>query len=114
MSAPAKRRLVTYLEAKKTKAQHTKPCADCPWARGAVKGWLGSSTPEQWLQAAHGESLIDCHTVIPWQCAGSAIYRANVGKVPRDASLLRLPPDKKCVFSTPMEFIEHHKHERTT
>lgn len=88
--------------------QHTKPCADCPWARKAVNGWLGSLTSEQWLREAFGEARIDCHTIIGPQCAGAAIFRANICKKPRDRSLLLLPPDNKLVFSNPMEFTEHH------
>jgi len=101
--------LISVTEAKPAKGQHKKPCSDCPWARGALKGWLGDMTPEEWLQAAHGESTIECHTLLGAQCAGSAIYRANVAKLPRDREALKLPPDTENVFATPLEFLKHHK-----
>lgn len=88
--------------------QHTKPCVDCPWARSAVQGWLGNMSAEEWLQAAHGESKIDCHVHTNQQCAGCATYRANVCKTPRYTEILRLSVDRARCFATPTEFLEHH------
>jgi hypothetical protein len=73
-----------------------------------MEGWLGSMSVEAWLAAAHGEARIDCHTLKGPQCAGAAIYRANVGKLPRDRDLLRLPSDRVTVFATRPEFVEYH------
>jgi|SRR6185437_9404474 len=95
-------------EAKPRKKQHTSPCIDCPWARKSLKGWLGNSTAEEWLEYAHGEALIDCHTVSNQQCAGSAIYRANICKSPRRQDVLRLPPNRITVFGSRQEFLAHH------
>ena len=103
------KKLIIGADAIETPCQHSKPCSDCPWARDALPGWLGSMTVEEWLASAHGESLIDCHTMKPWQCAGAAIYRANVAKSCRDQSLLALDVDTERVFSSPQEFIDHHK-----
>ena len=90
--------------------QHTKPCSDCPWRRDSIAGWLGSEqTAEDWVQTAHGETSIECHVHHTQQCAGSAIYRANVAKSPRYKEILALPKDTKRVFATPMEFLEHHQ-----
>jgi hypothetical protein len=69
-------------------------------------GW--GSTSEDYVQMAHGEQQIDCHTKVGPQCAGAAIYRANVLKMPRDNSVIQLPMDTDTVFKTPMEFIAHH------
>ena len=104
-----KRQLISSEEAEVAVAQHRRPCSDCPWARTALNGWLGSSTPEEWLRYAHGEGTSECHTLLGAQCAGFAIYRANVCKVPIDRNALVLPPDRERVFATPMEFLEHHK-----
>lgn len=87
--------------------QHTKPCSDCPWRRAALPGWLGSLTAEEWLSAVHGEAQIDCHVQFDRQCAGAAIYRANVSKVPRDRTLLVLSPDRS-VFGSRTEFLKYH------
>lgn len=96
-------------EAKPTTKQHKKPCHDCPWRRKAVKGWLGGVTVNDWLLDAHGEAKIDCHTKLGPQCAGAAIYRANVLKSPRDKTLLVLPEDKENVFASSKEFDDHHR-----
>lgn len=104
----------TFHDATVTKAQHKTPCADCPFARIALKGWIPVETPEEWLLYAHGDGHIECHTKKtaeddPWQCAGSAIFRTHAHKSPRDKSVLVLPANKKLVFSTNQEFYDHHK-----
>lgn len=89
--------------------QHETPCHDCPWRRDSIKGWLGSMTPREWTDHAHGRSLVDCHTSIGAQCAGIAIYRSNVCKLP-DKPSIKLPKDHETVFSNRMEFEDHHKY----
>lgn len=101
-------RLISDQDAVPAKGQHTRPCADCPWARESLPGWTGSVEPETWIRGAHGEDRIECHTLTGAQCAGAAIYRANVAKHPRDPETLKLRPDHGAVFSEPSEFIEHH------
>lgn len=105
-----RRQLVTAREAVKLKKQHTTPCADCPWARKSLPGWTGGTTPKQWLEAAHGEAVIECHTTDK-QCAGAAIYRANVLKSTRHDEALRLPANKVAVFASFAEFLAHHQQE---
>ena len=89
--------------------QHTTPCHDCPWRRQALPGWLGGSTVEDWLLEAHSDATIPCHVYSGAQCAGSAIYRRNVAKNPRDPEVLVLGVDKITVFANPSEFREHHE-----
>lgn len=103
-----RRQLVTHDQAKTTTKQHTKPCSDCPFSRKALRGWLASDTPAEWMRMAHGETRHECHTLLPQQCAGAAIYRANVVKRPRDRTLLQLPADRAKVFASPAEFLAHH------
>jgi hypothetical protein len=103
-----RRQLITYDQAKPAKKQHTKPCSDCPFARTAVRGWLGPYTAEEWVRLIHGEGKVECHTLIGPQCAGAAIYRGNVCKDPRDSSLLTLPKNVTLVFRNPQEFMTHH------
>lgn len=56
------------------------------------------------------DGRIDCHTKVPMQCAGSAIFRSNICKVPRSREILQgLPSDRIRVFSTPQEFLNHHQ-----
>jgi hypothetical protein len=102
------RQMLTHRDAKPRKRQHTAPCSDCPWARKALHGWLGGMSAQEWIQAAHGESRAECHTVSNQQCAGMAIYRANVHKVVRDPSVLSLPANRVSVFASFTEFLNHH------
>jgi hypothetical protein len=57
----------------------------------------------------HGETKIVCHVYSDVQCAGAAIYRANVCKVPRDRTILELPADGRLVFASAREFLAHHE-----
>src|ERR1035437_695376 len=75
-----------------TTCQHKTPCVDCPWSKESLPGWLGSNSIGEWLAAAHGDGTIECHTKKKkrgaWQCAGAAIYRANVAKLPIGKNLI--------------------------
>lgn len=61
------------------------------------------------MKTAHGEVTVECHTEAPKLCAGIAIYRTNVAKKLRNASVPILSGDKSKVFATPAEFIQHHR-----
>jgi len=92
------------------KIKHKTPCRDCPWRRKAGPGWLGSEqTPEQWAETAHSDAYVECHVNQGKQCAGVAIFRANNCKVPRQRDNMRAKPDHKKVFSSSVEFVEHHR-----
>ncbi len=103
-----KRRLVSSDDAVRMKTQHRKPCADCPFARTALPGWTGAKAPYYFTVAAHGEDYMDCHCTTNMQCAGAAIFRANVMKIPKNPQHLKLEPDMKLVFATDAEFLKHH------
>lgn len=103
-----RRYLISSDQAVETRGQTKRPCSDCPWARVALPGWLGGNTKEEWIQFAHGEFKVECHTRQDNQCAGLAIYRANVCKSVRHPSVLVLPEDRKVVFATPQEFLDYH------
>ena len=102
------RRCIASDEAPESNIQHTRPCTDCPFARTALAGWLGGLTRQEWVSLLHSDERIDCHAIIGPQCAGAAIYRANICKLPRDKTLLRLQADRLLVFGSPIEFAEHH------
>ena len=102
------RQLVSSDQAVPRKKQHTKPCSDCPWSRKALPGWLGGSTAADWVKTGHSDQVVTCHTAGNQQCAGIAIYRANVCKLPMPPNL-RLPADKEKVFGWPTEFTDHHE-----
>lgn len=103
-----RKQLISEAEAVPATRQHSKPCADCPWSRRSLRGWTGGITPRAWIGAAHGDERIDCHTLIGAQCAGAAVYRANVYKISRDPLIMRAEPDRINVFARPTEFAEHH------
>lgn len=65
----------------------------------------------------HSDVPIACHktitadgeeTTYSHQCAGAAIYRANVHKLPRDPAVVTMPADRTTVFATDREFLDHH------
>ena len=88
--------------------QHSTPCNECPWRRKACPGWLGSDySRAKWLLVASGESQVECHKSPSHECAGIAIFRANIGKRTKEATLA-LTADRAAVFATPQEFFDHH------
>jgi hypothetical protein len=111
-----------------------RPCSDCPWRRNAIRGWLGPTSAEGWIEMAHGEQPIACHQTIPagmddeertpeekWtethglrQCAGAAIFRRNVAKRPHNPTdaANSVERDTEHVFGWDDEFLAHHKRAR--
>ena len=96
------------------------PCAKCPFSRSCTPGALGGSTPGVYIGQAEGPFLLTCHmsegydqSVGPQpelpQCAGAAIYRANLGVAGKMPDfLLSLPADENLVFASHAEFMAHH------
>ena len=107
----------TYHEANEVVKQITKPCEDCPFRRIAIAGWLAGQSPADYCQMAHSDDVIQCHTKLmdgePVQCAGVAIYRANVAKR-CELPNIKLPADRKSVFASPSEFLEYHSRKKLT
>lgn len=107
-SGGAMRKLVSSDEAPQSDIQHKRPCLDCPWRRDSLPGWLGGHPARAFIVHAHGDDPYPCHRIRGPECAGMAIYRANVGKISRDEGVLRLPKDRVRVFGSPQEFLIHH------
>jgi len=100
------------------------PCNECPWRRVARPGHLGPHTPLDWIRIAHGEGAIACHKTVVvtdplegsgnWshpklrQCRGAAIFRANVGKLPKNLTIETGPINGETCFDSNEEFLEHH------
>lgn len=72
--------------------------------RKALPGWLGGATPNEYRSLCHSHEPVFCHAIRNTQCAGVAIYRANVVQ----RADFQLPADREAVFATPMEFVEWH------
>ena len=97
------------------------PCAECPWRKESIPGFLGPYDAEKWSEMAHSEAPIACHMTIDFveegqgawddpkirQCAGAAIFRTNTFKKPRHPKIATLPRSEK-VFSNSREFLAHH------
>lgn len=103
-----RRQLVSSNEAEVATHQHSRPCGDCPWRRDALPGWLGGASPAHWISLVLSDEQVPCHTLTGAQCAGAAIFRGNICKLPRDRGNLRLKADREAVFSHPQAFLDHH------
>lgn len=101
-----------------------KPCKECPFNKKNVLGngseALGGSPPEVYVGQIEGPFWLPCHMDNRYrgkntdpndnlQCAGAAIYRANIqvaNKMPK--GLLRLEPETETVFKDHQEFLMHY------
>ena len=84
-------------------------CNDCPWCRIAAPGWLGDAQDAaDWAATAHSDDTAECHTRDDCHCIGLATYRSNVAKMARPPNPEGIEADREKVFSSPMEFHQHH------
>jgi hypothetical protein len=108
---------------------HTEACKKCPFRRNSAPGWLGEDTPENFVSNAladFSDHPLPCHAAIDYEdpdwlenqyphaplCAGALIFCKNNMKLPRDAERSELVRSVKVdsdVFSTPNEFLDHHR-----
>lgn len=104
------------------KADLKEPCRACPFRRKSTPGYLGSDTPENFIETTMLDYEMPCHLTVNYEdpgwfqnldqaqaCAGAAIFFANICKLSRDPSRLKLPHDTKLVFASKAEFLKHHK-----
>lgn len=103
-------------------SQSDKACSSCPFSRQCEPGGLGGSPIEVYLGQILGPFFLPCHAAKGYkgndtplspehmQCAGAAIFRANIGvgeAMPNP--LLKLPKESDSnVFDSLGEFIHHH------
>ena len=102
-------------------------CAECPFKRTAVQGYLGAAdTPMDFIGPHwHGDEPLPCHMTIDWErgdcqavaqekplCRGLLIMMRNSAKAPRDRNLSEarnsVEGDRKHFFSHLGEFLEFH------
>lgn len=104
------------------KKDRKKPCKECPFRRdNTLEGSNpGGSSPFVYVGQSEGPFWLPCHMEKEYdgketdpskvnQCAGAAIYRANIGvaeKMPDQ--MLSLPEDKETVFASHAEFVAHY------
>lgn len=102
-----------------------KPCRACPFRRRSSAGYLGESTPGEFLAVALSDQDMPCHLTVDYEdpdwhehlaeasrCAGRSIFLANQLKLPRARELAedvkRHRQDKKNVLASAEEFRQHH------
>lgn len=98
------------------------PCKECAFRRDISPGALGGSSPLVYIGQTHAPFQIPCHKACDFsdpnwreasmevsQCAGSAVFRANLGIRNLPEALQRLPQDHNTVFSSAAEFLAHHQ-----
>jgi hypothetical protein len=101
------------------------PCAECPFRRASMAGWLGRSPPEEFVQLIGFEYPMPCHLSVDYEdkkwrekweageigklCRGALIYARNSCKRFDNRALPTLPADRENFFSNPMEFVKHHR-----
>jgi hypothetical protein len=100
-----------------------KPCGTCPFNRKVTPGTLGGSPTTMYLGQIHRPFWLPCHNTVDFedsewksdtysaqQCAGAAIFRANIGvEGLMPPQLHGLGSDHENVFSTSAEFLSHHE-----
>ncbi|MBI6883078.1 hypothetical protein [Pseudomonas putida] len=98
-----------------------KPCKACPWRKDSAAGWLGASTPVEFLQQSEAEIHMPCHLHVDYerddweeqassapQCAGRAVHFANRCKKPQNPGLITMPANHAEIFGNPQDFVAHH------
>jgi hypothetical protein len=100
--------------------QRDTPCKECPFRRDIAPGTLGGSPATTYIGQVNGQFWLPCHCSTNYsdpnwktdlskpQCAGAAIFRANVG-VRVAPSLLVLPQNNRTVFNSFEGFLAHHE-----
>lgn len=113
------------MEVHLTVLAHKTPCKKCPWRRDSLPGWLGSDTPEGFLQTTIAGAHMPCHCAVDYEqrhwedqianaphCAGSLVFLTNICKLPHDDRIVefrrQVEADRTLVFATPQQFLDHH------
>lgn len=101
------------------------PCKKCPFKRDSLKGWLGDSTPEEFILTT-AENDMPCHLTIDYEkkdwntkglkeaslCSGALIFLKNSLTTPKykpRAELLnKVEKNVESIFTWKAEFLTHH------
>ncbi|MBP7662271.1 MAG: hypothetical protein KA770_00180 [Shewanella sp.] len=85
-----------------------KPCAQCPFRKDTLKGWLGG---ERMSEILAQDSFV-CHKKQHLQCAGHMLINGNDNGFVRLANRLGIELDlsgKEMVFETLEDCVSHHE-----
>lgn len=86
------------------------PCANCPFRKDCLKGWLGERRAQE---IANSDSFV-CHKNTQLQCAGHMILLENGNTFWRMMQIFNIQiifdqEKRSLIFDTVKEFINHHK-----
>lgn len=87
------------------------PCANCPFRKDVLKGWLGEDRMQEILSA---RSFV-CHKTPKLQCAGHMIIKGEQNIFVAMAKHLKIDLPLRgmnLVFDTEKQCLEHHKNSR--
>ena len=91
-----------------------KPCADCPFRKDSLKGWLGK---ERMAGILDGDSFV-CHKTLNGellQCAGHMLIKGSENAFARLAESFGYDLNlsgRDLVFDTEQDCIDHHTFKR--
>ena len=101
-----------------------KPCAECPFRKNHMPGWLGPWDAGDLIRHVHRDGKFPCHRTIKGNvpenqmqsCAGAAIHMNRAIKRSKDPDhaahqeVLKDAPASiiESVFQWPQDFINHH------
>ena len=89
------------------------PCAECPFRKDSLKGWLGASKMQFILE----KGSFVCHKNTKKQCAGHMIINGNDNQFVRLAQRFGMPVElsgQDLIFNNKPDCIEHHNYENAT
>lgn len=85
-----------------------RPCADCPFRRDSLKGWLGAERMKEIL----AQPSFTCHkTDKALQCAGHMLIRGKKNQFVELAGRFGIPlklSGKELLFNNEADLIGHH------
>jgi hypothetical protein len=98
----------------------SKPCNQCPFKKDSLKGYLGDSTPLEFLNQSEAELIMPCHLHVDYekenwkeyietapQCKGRSDFFRNRCKSPKNSKIVKGDRNSE-VFDWPQDFYNHH------
>lgn len=101
------------------KCRHTEPCAECPWRKDSLQGYLGGQSAMMYADAVAENEIPACHLQDHGpddpkssMCAGALAVAANAciepHKTPGATAAKKLVGRRSDVFAHPKFFYEYH------
>jgi hypothetical protein len=96
---------------------HKTPCAECPWRKDSLKGYLGGNTPEMYADSVQNGEAPACHMRDETHpkggafCVGALQCMANSATLPKDPeprAAREIVGRSDKVFNFPALFYKYH------